>query len=50
MCIGVALSATSFGVVYGALSRLNCPTRQRGLGLAGAVGGLTRFLVPGAQG
>ncbi|NML26469.1 MFS transporter [Zoogloea dura] len=50
--IGVALSATSFGVVYGALSRL-VPAEQRSwaLGLAGAVGGLGQFfLVPGAQG
>lgn len=50
--IGAALSATSFGVVYGALSRL-VPAEQRSwaLGLAGAVGGLGQFfLVPGAQG
>lgn len=50
--IGAGLSATSFGTVYGALSRLVLP-EQRGwaLGLAGAVGGLGQFaLVPVAQG
>lgn len=52
LVIGAGLSATSFGTVYGALSRLVLP-EQRGwaLGLAGAVGGLGQFaLVPVAQG
>lgn len=52
VCIGIALSATSFGVVYGAISRLMPPARRNwALGLAGAVGGLGQFfLVPTAQG
>lgn len=52
VCIGVALSGTSFGVVYGALSRLVAPAqRGRTLGLAGAAGGLGQFLlVPAVQG
>ncbi|MGZ5818186.1 MAG: MFS transporter [Burkholderiaceae bacterium] len=52
LMIGAGLSATSFGTVYGALSRLAAP-EQRGwaLGLAGAVGGLGQFaMVPAAQG
>jgi MFS family permease len=51
LMIGAGLSATSFGTVYGALSRLVVP-EQRGwaLGLAGAVGGLGQFaMVPAAQ-
>ncbi len=50
--IGAGLSATSFGTVYGALSRLVAPERRGwALGLAGAVGGLGQFaLVPTAQG
>lgn len=50
--IGVALSATTFGVVYGALSRIIVPARRGwALGLAGAVGGLGQFaMVPVAQG
>lgn len=51
LLIGAGLSATSFGTVYGALSRLVAP-EQRGwaLGLAGAVGGLGQFaMVPAAQ-
>ncbi len=50
--IGMALSATSFGVVYGALSRMVEPARRGwALGLAGAVGGLGQFvLVPVTQG
>jgi MFS family permease len=51
LMIGAGLSATSFGTVYGALSRLVAP-EQRGwaLGLAGAVGGLGQFaMVPAAQ-
>lgn len=52
VCIGIALSGTSFGVVYGALSRLTpAPRRSQILGLAGAVGGLGQFaMVPFAQG
>lgn len=52
LCIGIALSGTSFGVVYAALGRL-VPAERRGwaLGLAGAVGGLGQFvLVPAVQG
>lgn len=51
LLVGVALSATSFAVVYGALSRIVSPTgRSSALGLAGAVGGLGQFLlVPGTQ-
>jgi MFS family permease len=42
--IGLALSGTSFGAVYGALSRLVAPPRRGwALGLAGAVGGLMQF-------
>lgn len=51
LIIGVGLAATSFGVVYGALSRM-FDGRQRAwaLGLAGAVGGLGQFfMVPSAQ-
>lgn len=49
--IGLALSATSFAVVYGAVSRLtDVERRSWALGLAGAVGGLMQFLmVPGVQ-
>jgi MFS family permease len=49
--IGVALSATSFGTVYGALSRLVVPARRGwALGVAGAVGGLGQFaMVPTTQ-
>ncbi|MEM5427690.1 MFS transporter [Cupriavidus oxalaticus] len=52
VCIGVALSGTTFGVVYGALSRMTGDAqRSRALGLAGAVGGIAQFaLVPAAQG
>ncbi|WP_428425650.1 MFS transporter [Methylibium sp.] len=48
LCIGVALSGTSFGAVYGALSRLVAPERVSwALGLAGAIGGLAQFaMVP----
>jgi MFS family permease len=51
LLVGVALSATSFAVVYGALSRIVAPAaRSSALGLAGAVGGLGQFLiVPGTQ-
>jgi MFS family permease len=49
--VGVALSATSFAVVYGALGRIVAPHRRSwALGLAGAFGGLGQFLmVPGTQ-
>ncbi|SFU43976.1 MFS transporter [Pseudoduganella namucuonensis] len=50
--IGMALSGTAFGTVYGALSRI-VPPQRRGwaLGLAGAVGGVGQFaMVPAAQG
>ncbi|MCY1212463.1 oxalate/formate antiporter family transporter [compost metagenome] len=52
VCIGIALSGTTFGVVYGALSRMTgAAQRSRALGLAGAVGGIAQFaLVPAAQG
>ncbi|MBB3117324.1 MFS family permease [Massilia violacea] len=52
LLIGLALSGTTFGTVYGALSRIVAP-QKRGwaLGLAGAAGGVGQFLmVPGAQG
>ncbi len=51
LCLGVALSGTTFGVVYGALSRMTgAAQRSRALGLAGAVGGIAQFaLVPGVQ-
>lgn len=50
--IGVALAATTFGIVYGALSRLVAVERRGwALGLAGAVGGLGQFaMVPSAHG
>lgn len=51
LVIGVGMTATTFAVVYGGLSRL-VPARRRGtaLGLAGAVGGFVQFLlVPAAQ-
>lgn len=52
VCIGIALSGTAFGAVYGALSRLVAPERRGwALGLAGAIGGLGQFaMVPAAQG
>ncbi|GLC92271.1 MFS transporter [Cupriavidus sp. TA19] len=52
VCIGIALSGTTFGVVYGALSRMtDAAQRSRALGLAGAVGGIAQFaLVPATQG
>lgn len=52
VCIGMALSGTTFGVVYGALSRMTDEKqRSRALGLAGAIGGVAQFvLVPGVQG
>lgn len=52
VCLGIALSGTSYGAVYGALSRLMPPERRSwALGLAGAVGGLGQFvMVPVTQG
>lgn len=52
LCVGVALSGTSFGVIYGALSRMVPPERRSwALGLAGAVGGFGQFaMVPLTQG
>lgn len=52
LLIGLALSGTTFGTVYGALSRIVSPQRRGwALGLAGAAGGVGQFLmVPGAQG
>jgi MFS family permease len=52
VCIGIALSGTSFGAVYGALNRLVAPERRSwALGLAGAIGGLGQFaMVPTAYG
>lgn len=49
--IGVGLSGTAFGAVYGALSRMISPERRSwALGLAGAIGGLGQFaMVPIAQ-
>ncbi|MDF1749293.1 MAG: MFS transporter [Alphaproteobacteria bacterium] len=51
ICIGIALSGTAFGAVYGALSRIMPPDRRSwALGLAGAIGGLGQFaMVPAAQ-
>ncbi len=50
--VGIALSATAFGAVYGALSRIVAPEKRGwALGLAGAIGGLGQFaMVPAAQG
>lgn len=52
VCVGLALSASSFGVVYGALSRIVSPARRSSaLGLAGAIGGLGQFfMVPATLG
>lgn len=51
LIIGLALSCTAFGVVYGALSRMSTEAdRGWSLGLAGAIGGLGQFVaVPGTQ-
>lgn len=52
LLVGIALSGTAFGAVYGALSRLYAP-EQRGwaLGVAGTIGGFGQFcMVPLAQG
>src|SRR5690606_27689758 len=52
VCIGIGLSGSTFGAIYGALSRLVVVERRGwALGLAGAVGGLGQFaMVPAAQG
>ena len=52
VCIGIALSCTAFGAVYGALNRLLPPERRSwAMGLAGALGGFGQFaLVPLTQG
>jgi len=52
LLIGLALAGTTFGVVYGAISRLVPPARRSwALGMAGAIGGVGQFaLVPAAQG
>lgn len=51
LLIGIALSGTAFGTVYGALSRIFEPSwRSWALAMAGAVGGLGQFcLVPVVQ-
>lgn len=51
LLIGVALAGTTFGVVYGAISRLVPPQRRSwALGMAGAIGGVGQFaMVPAAQ-
>lgn len=51
VCIGIALSGTAFGAVYGALSKLVAPQRRSwALGMAGAIGGFGQFaMVPAAQ-
>ncbi|HTR09924.1 MAG TPA: MFS transporter [Paraburkholderia sp.] len=52
LLVGIALSGTAFGAVYGALSRLYAPERRGwALGVAGTIGGLGQFcMVPLAQG
>ncbi|QGZ40356.1 nitrate/nitrite transporter NarK [Pseudoduganella flava] len=52
LLIGIALSGTTFGTVYGAISRIVPPARRSwALGLAGAVGGVGQFaMVPATQG
>ena len=52
VCLGVALSCTAFGTVYGAINRLLPPERRSwAMGLAGALGGFGQFaLVPAVQG
>lgn len=51
LIVGVALACTTFGVIYGALSRMMQPERRGwALGFAGAIGGLGQFfLVPVSQ-
>ncbi len=52
LLVGMALSATAFGVVYGAVSRMIDPARRSwALGMTGAIGGLGQFaMVPATQG
>jgi MFS family permease len=52
VCIGIGLSGTAFGVIYGALSRIAPPEKRSwALGVAGGVGGLGQFfMVPVSQG
>lgn len=46
LVIGIALACTTFGVVYGALSRMvSAEQRSWALGMAGATGGLGLFLL-----
>lgn len=51
ICLGLALSGTTFGVVFAALSRLvSAERRGWALGVAGSFGGLGQFLlVPAVQ-
>lgn len=51
VCIGIGLSGTTFGAVYGALSRRVAPERRSwALGLSGAIGGFAQFaMVPAAH-
>ncbi|MCT9071637.1 MFS transporter [Cupriavidus gilardii] len=51
ICLGLALSGTTFGVVFAALSRLvSAQRRGWALGVAGSFGGLGQFLlVPAVQ-
>ncbi len=51
VCVGIGLSGTTFGAVYGALSRRVAPERRSwALGLSGAIGGLAQFaMVPAVQ-
>ncbi len=51
LVIGIALSCTSFGAIYGAISRIVPESRRPwALGLAGAVGGIGQFvMVPTTQ-
>jgi MFS family permease len=51
VCIGIGLSGTTFGAVYGAISRQVSPERRSwALGLSGAIGGLVQFaMVPAVQ-
>jgi MFS family permease len=52
VCIGIGLSGTAFGVIYGALSRIAPPEKRSwALGVAGGIGGLGQFfMVPVSQG
>ncbi len=46
LVIGIALSCTTFGTIYGALSRIVPPERRnQALGLAGSMGGLGMFVM-----